>query len=64
MIIPVLEERLVVGKRLVLKDEVHNTRTSETDTVASHVTLRRQRAAVDRQDAGNPDQDTAREDIR
>ena len=56
-IIPVLEEVLVVEKRLVLKEEIHLTRVKETDTIASHVTLRRQRAVVDHQNAGDPDQD-------
>lgn len=56
-IIPVLEEVLVVEKRLVLKEEIHITRVNQTDTFASHVTLRRQRAVVDHQTAGTPDQD-------
>ena len=47
-IVPVLEEVLFVEKRLVLKEEIHITRTSGTDTFASHVTLRRQRAVVER----------------
>ena len=58
-IIPVLEEILVVEKRLVLKEEIHLTRVKHTDTFASHVTLRRQRAVVDHQAAGGPDQDPA-----
>ena len=52
-IVPVLEEVLVVEKRLVLKEEVHITRANETDAIASHVTLRRQRAVVERQQAGD-----------
>ena len=52
-IIPVLEEVLFVEKRLVLKEEIHITRTNEIDTFASHVTLRRQRALVERQHAGD-----------
>ena len=63
-IVPVFEEVLVVEKRLVLREEIHLARTAETDTVASHVTLRRQRAAVDRQDAGDPDQDPTRKDTQ
>ncbi len=55
-VVPVLEEVLVVEKRLVLKEEIHITRASETDTIASHVTLRRQRAVVDHQPAGTPEQ--------
>ena len=63
-VIPVLEEVLFVEKRLVLKEEIHVTRTNETDAFASHVTLRRQRAVVERQPAGtpNPDHDSTRED--
>ena len=47
-IVPVLEEILVVEKRLYLKEEIHIKRTSETDDFHSHVTLRRQRAIVER----------------
>ncbi len=54
-IIPVLEEILVVEKRLVLKEEIQITRTAATDSFASNVTLRRQRAVIERQHAGSPD---------
>ena len=47
-IIPVLEEILVVEKRLVLKEEVHIRRTSTDENVEVPVTLRRQHAVVDR----------------
>ena len=50
-IVPVFEEILVVEKRLFLKEEIHIRRTSETEHCQSHVTLRRQRAVVERQDA-------------
>ena len=54
-IVPILEEILVVEKRLVLKEEIHIRRISETDHFESHVTLRRQRAVVERQNAaGEP----------
>ena len=56
-IVPVLEEILFVEKRLVLKEEIHITRASVTDTFASHVTLRRQRAVVGRQHAGDTSPD-------
>ena len=56
-IVPVLEEILFVEKRLVLKEEIHITRTNETDSFASHVTLRRQRAVVERQHAGDTSPD-------
>ena len=47
-IIPVLEEILVVEKRLVLKEEVHVRRTTADEDVEVPVTLRRQRAVVER----------------
>lgn len=47
-IIPVLEEVLVVEKRLVLKEEVHIRRTDSGEDVEVPVTLRRQRAVVER----------------
>ena len=45
-IIPVLEEVLVVEKRLVLREEVHLQRTASAEDVAVPVTLRRQHAEV------------------
>ena len=47
-IIPVLEEILVVEKRLVLKEEVHISRTTADEDVEVPVTLRQQRAVVKR----------------
>lgn len=47
-IIPVLEEVLVVEKRLVLKEEVHIRQTTSGEAVEVPVTLRRQRAVVER----------------
>jgi len=47
-IIPVLEEVLVVEKRLVLKEEVHIRRTTSGENIEVPVTLRRQRAVVER----------------
>jgi uncharacterized protein (TIGR02271 family) len=49
-IIPVLEEVLVVEKQLVLKEELHVRRRITTEQVAVPVTLRRQRAVVERTD--------------
>jgi stress response protein YsnF len=56
-IVPVLEEVLVVEKRLVLKEELHIRRRVESETVEVPVTLRRQRAIVERlaPDALDPD---------
>lgn len=51
-IVPVLEEVLFVEKRLVLKEELHIRRTATTETVEVPVTLRRQRAVIERVDAG------------
>jgi uncharacterized protein (TIGR02271 family) len=48
MIIPVLEEILVVEKRLVLREEVHVRRTTVAEDVEVPVTLRKQRAVVER----------------
>lgn len=48
-IVPVLEEVLVVTKQLVLKEELHIRRRVETETVEVPVTLRKQRAIVERE---------------
>jgi stress response protein YsnF len=47
-IVPVLEEVLVVEKRLVLKEELHIRRRVEAKTADVPVTLRKQRAIVER----------------
>ena len=47
-IIPVVEEVLVIEKRLVLKEELHIRRRIATETVEVPVALRRQRAVVER----------------
>jgi stress response protein YsnF len=47
-IVPVLEEVLVVERRLVLKEELHIRRTVASRPVEVPVTLRKQRAAVER----------------
>jgi stress response protein YsnF len=49
-IIPVVEERLVVEKRLFLVEEVHVARATTIDDVELPTTLRRTRVEVDRQD--------------
>jgi uncharacterized protein (TIGR02271 family) len=48
VIVPVLEEVLVVEKRLVLKEELHIRRHVTHDSVEVPVTLRKQRAVVER----------------
>ena len=49
-VVPVLEEVLVVEKRLVLKEELHIRRRIETEAVEVPVTLRKQRAVIERLD--------------
>ena len=51
IIVPVLEEVLVVERRLMLKEELHITRRVSKETVETSVPLRKQRAVVRRQDA-------------
>ena len=51
-IIPVVEEVLVIEKRLLLKEEVHIRRTTRDEEIETTVPLRRQRAIVERHDAG------------
>ena len=47
-IIPVVEELLVVEKALVLVEEIHVRRRTETETVEIPTTLRSERAIVER----------------
>ncbi len=51
-IVPVVEEVLVVEKRLVLKEELHIRRRATTEQVEVPVQLRKQRAVVDRIEPG------------
>ena len=54
-IVPILEERLVIEKQLFLKEELHIRRDVKTETVEVPVTLRSERAVVERFDAnGQP----------
>lgn len=48
VIVPVLEEVLVVEKRLVLKEELHIRRHATHENVEVPVTLRKQRAVIER----------------
>jgi uncharacterized protein (TIGR02271 family) len=52
-IVPVLEEVLVVEKRLVLKEELHIRRRVGAESVKVPVTLRKQRAIVEREASDN-----------
>ena len=56
-VIPVLEEILVVEKRLVLKEEIRIRRISRSEEVETTIPLRRQRAVVERTDAGSTSSD-------
>jgi stress response protein YsnF len=47
-IIPVVEEVLIVEKRLMLREEIHVRRTRETRTEEQPVTLRQERVEVER----------------
>lgn len=56
LIVPVLEERLVVEKRLVLTEELHIRKHVTREDVETPVTLRKQRAEIVREPAAeNPD---------
>jgi stress response protein YsnF len=59
-VIPVIEEVLIVEKRLVLKEELHVRRQQTTENVEVPVTVRRQRAVVERV---TPDGETRSEEI-
>ncbi|WP_406854539.1 YsnF/AvaK domain-containing protein [Alsobacter sp. KACC 23698] len=50
-IVPILEEVMVVEKRLVLKEELHIRRRTSVESFEEPVTLRRQEAVVEREDA-------------
>lgn len=56
-IVPILEEILVVEKRLLLKEEIRIRRRTETTDVEVPVSLRKQRAVVDRTAADNQPED-------
>jgi len=54
-IVPILEEVLVVEKRLVLKEELHVRKATTTDNLEVPVQLRKQRASVERTAADEDD---------
>jgi len=53
MIVPVLEEVVVVKKQLVLKEELHITRRRIAERDSRTVTLRREEATVERIEPGD-----------
>lgn len=59
-IVPVLEERLVVEKRLFLVEELHFRRTAVVDRVTVPVTLRRTRIDIERTNIDQQEEDDAR----
>lgn len=54
IIVPVLEERLVVRTELVLKEEIRITRRSRTEHFREPVQLRSERAEVERLEGPQP----------
>lgn len=51
IIVPVVEEELVITKRLTLKEELHIVRKRSKQRVAEDVTLDSERAVIERLDA-------------
>jgi uncharacterized protein (TIGR02271 family) len=58
-IIPVLEEILIVEKRLVLKEDVHIRKLATTEDVEIPVELRKQHAVIERLPADEDDTNTS-----
>lgn len=52
LIVPVLEEVLVVEKRLRIKEEIHITRTAREEQVTDTVALRSEQVDIERFEAG------------
>ena len=52
-IIPVVEEILVIEKRLVLREEIHLRQTTIVQSVDVPVSLRKQQAVIERDDLSN-----------
>jgi uncharacterized protein (TIGR02271 family) len=55
LIVPILEEQLVIETRLILKEEIRITRKSRTEIVREPVRLRSERAEVVRLEGRDPD---------
>jgi len=51
IIVPVVEEQMVISKRLVLKEEIHMTRRRTRERVVREVELERETAQIHRLDA-------------
>jgi uncharacterized protein (TIGR02271 family) len=61
LVVPVLEEVLVVEKRLVLREELRIRRHGTTERVRQPVTLRRQHAEVERLPPEHPVRDESKD---
>lgn len=61
MIIPLLEEVLVVEKRLMLKEELHVSKRQTSTHQPQQVTLRREEATIERFDSRERQEDGTRE---
>lgn len=59
LVIPVVEERLVVTKELVLKEEIRVTRQQHERSEAQQVTLRREEVRVEREGPSSEAEDAA-----
>jgi uncharacterized protein (TIGR02271 family) len=59
-IIPIVEERMIVEKRLVLVEEVHIRRTSSARMVEMPVTLRKQKAVIESEPAEHTKQENSK----
>lgn len=62
VIVPVVQEELVVTKRLVLKEEIHLIKRRTRERVVKEVELNRERADIRRLDAGGQTIDPAPDD--
>jgi len=58
LIVPVLEEVLVIEKRLRIKEEIHITRTAREEQLAESVTLRSEQVDIERFGAGSDNEVT------
>lgn len=59
-IIPVVEERLVVERRLFVVEEIRLTRRRSEEMIEAPVTVRKQRAEIERVPAGETDPEGGR----
>ena len=55
LIVPVLEEQLVVQTRLILKEEIRISKKSRAEVIRQPVRLRSERVQVERHEGRDPD---------